>query len=143
LPEAALLVIFLAAAQFVFWYSLHGFFDGADFSRTARQYETWDFIGHRVPTRRSTVEAALEKIPGKLLVLVRYSPQHIFQDEWVYNRADIDGSRIVWARDLGAEEDRDLRRYYPSRSVWLLEPDARPPLLAPYQDNQAARNNSH
>jgi hypothetical protein len=41
---------------------------------------------------------------------------------------------------LGAEEDRDLRRYYPGRSAWLLEPDARPPLLTPYQDDQAARN---
>jgi len=135
LPEAALLVVFLALAQFAFWYSLHAFFDSADFSATARQYETWDFIGHRVPTRRSAVEAALEKVPGKLLVFVRYSPRHIFQDEWVYNRADIDGSRIVWARDLGDQEDRDLLRYYPGRSVWLLEPDNRPPLLEPYQNS--------
>lgn len=135
LPEAALLVIFLALAQFVFWYSLHGFFDTADFSRYAQQYETWDSIGHRVPTRHSAVEAALGKIPGKLLVLVRYSPHHIFQDEWVYNAADIDGSRIVWARDLGDEEDREIFRYYTGRSVWLLEPDTSPPLLAPYQSS--------
>jgi hypothetical protein len=132
LPEAALLVIFLAVAQFVFWYSLHAFFDSADFSRTARAYETWDFIDHRAATRRSTVEDALAKIPGKVLVFVRYFPIHMFQDEWVYNRADIDGSRVVWARDLGAEEDEQLRRYFPGRSVWLLEPDARPPRLAPY-----------
>ena len=67
------------------------------------------------------------KFRGKLLVVVRYWPQHIFQDEWVYNRADIDGARVVWARDLGAAENEKLRRYYPDRSVWLLEPDARPP----------------
>jgi hypothetical protein len=142
LPEAALLVIFLALAQFAFWYGLHAFFDSADFSRTARTYETWDVIDHRIPTRRSVVEDALSKVPGKLLVFVRYSPLHIFQDEWVYNRADIDASRIVWARDLGAEEDEELRRYYPDRSVWLLEPDARPLRLSPYNHNQAAWNNS-
>ena len=136
LPEAALLLIFLVVAQFVFWYSLHAFFDGADFSRAVRRYETWDFIDHRAATRRSTVENALAKVPGKVLVFVRYSPLHMFQDEWVYNRADIDGSRIVWARDLGMEENEQLRHYYPDRSVWLLEPDARPLRLLPYQQGQ-------
>ena len=132
LPEAALLVVFLVLAQFVFWYSLHAFFDSADFSRTARRYETWDFIDHRAATRRSTVEDTLAKFPGKILVFVRYAPLHQFQDEWVYNRADIDAARIVWARDLGAEENELLRRYYHNRSVWLLEPDVRPPRLLPY-----------
>ncbi len=133
LPEAALLVVFLTLAQFVFWYSLHAFFDSSGFSRAARTYETWDLIDHRAVTRRSAVEDALAKVPGKVLVFVRYSPIHIFQDEWVYNRADIDSSRIVWARDLGDEEDEQLRRYYPDRSVWLLEPDARPLRLTPYK----------
>ena len=47
----------------------------------------------------------LKQAPGKQLVFVRYWPQHIFQDEWVYNSADIDGAQIVWARDLGPAED--------------------------------------
>jgi len=135
LPEGALLVIFLVVAQFVFWYSLHAFFDSADFSRAARVYETWDFIDHRAATRRSIVEDTLAKVPGKVLVFVRYSPIHAFQDEWVYNRADPDGSRIVWARDLGDEQNEQLQRYFPDRSVWLLEPDARPPRLAPYKSS--------
>ena len=76
----------------------------------------------------------LAGIRGEVLVFVRYWPQHIFQDEWVYNEADIDGARVVWARDLGDAENRKLRQYYPKRSVWLLEPDARPPKLAPYEE---------
>jgi len=75
------------------------------------------------------VQEQLERASGRQLVFVRYWPQHIFQQEWVYNTADIDGARVVWARDLGASEDEKLRRYYPDRAVWLLEPDARPPKL--------------
>jgi len=68
-----------------------------------------------------------------LLVFVRYAPQHIFQDEWVYNAAAIDAARIVWARDRGPVENEELRRYYPRRAAWLLDPDVQPPKLSPYQ----------
>ena len=98
-----------------------------------RRYETWDSINHDNPERRIFVNQQLNRVPGKLLVLVRYSPRHIFQDEWVYNRAAIDESRIVWARDLGDAENQPLLRYYPDRTALLLEPDAQPPNLAPYQ----------
>jgi hypothetical protein len=67
-----------------------------------------------------------------LLVFVHYSPRHIYQYEWVWNEADIDNSRIVYARDLGPEEDQKLIRYYPNRTVWLLEPDEPVPQLSPY-----------
>jgi hypothetical protein len=84
------------------------------------------------PERRIEINRQLARTPGKLLILVRYWPQHIFQDEWVYNAADIDGARIVWARDLGDTEDQRLLHYYPDRTVLLLEPDARPPRLSRY-----------
>ena len=61
-----------------------------------------------------------------MLVFVRYAPQHIFQEEWVWNAADIDGARVVWARDLGPEENAKLLAYYPTRTALLFEPDARP-----------------
>jgi hypothetical protein len=127
---AAHLIVFLCVAHFLFWYGLH-VFDDAEVSMSMRPYETWDAINHGNPERRIYVNRQLAAIPGKLLVFVRYYPQHIFQDEWVYNAADIDGARIVWARDLGEAEDEKLRSYYPGRAVWLLEPDFRPPRLTP------------
>jgi hypothetical protein len=125
--DAAVLILFLCGAHFLFSYGLH-VFDNAEFSVALRQFETWDLINHDDPEGRIAIHAQLAKAPGKQLVFVRYWPKHLFQ-EWVHNEADIDAARIVWARDLGAAEDESLRRYYPDRTVWLLEPDARPPRL--------------
>jgi len=136
--QAATIISCLCVAQFLFWYTLH-VFDTPEFSIAARQYETWDAINHGFPERRIAVNQQLGRLPGKLLVFVRYWPQHIFQEEWVYNAADIDSSRIVWARDLGAAENEKLQRCYPDRPAWLLEPDARPPKLSPYQPEPLTR----
>ena len=129
--SAAAFLVFLCFAQFLFWYSLH-LADLRNFSLALRPYETWSGLNHRNPAARIEVDRQLDAIPGKLLVFVRYYPQHMFQQEWVYNGADIDGSRVVWARDLGAAENEKLRAYYSGRSVWLLEPDFRPPRLSVY-----------
>jgi hypothetical protein len=71
-------------------------------------------------------------MPGQLLVFVRYSPHHIYQNEWVWNEADIDRSRIVYARDLGPQEDETLIHYYPNRKVLLLEPDSSVPQISSF-----------
>jgi len=126
-------IVFLCAGQFLFWYAVHAFFDGSPLA----QYETWDSIPHDVPDRRTFVSRQLDRIPGKLLVFVHYSDHHIFQDEWVYNAADIDHARIVFARDLGREDNAQLLAYYPDRQIWLLDPDDRPPSLVPYSNSEA------
>lgn len=128
--EAAGLVVFLCIAHFVFWYGLH-LFKNENFA--IMQYETWDTINHQNPARRILIRDQLAKLPGKQLVFVRYSPHHIFQDEWVYNSAAIDSAHVVWARDLGPVENEKLIHYYPDRTVWLLEPDFGAPLLSPYK----------
>jgi len=66
------------------------------------------------------------------LILVRYQLTHDPGDEWVYNGADIDGSPIVWAREMDPLSNRKLLDYFAGRQVWFLEPDARPVRLSPY-----------
>ena len=130
---AAQLLLLLCMAHFVFWYGMH-IFDTEDFSMAARSYETWDAINHRNPERRILINDQIAQIPGRILIFVRYWPQHIFQEEWVYDEADIDRARVVWARDLGEPENEKLRHYYPDRRLWLLEADARPPKLEEYHE---------
>jgi len=98
-----------------------------------------DIYNHGVAIRtlgmgvaRRSMTQILEQQPGRQLVLVRYGAQHDLQSEWVYNRADIDASQIVWAREMGPERDRSLLEYFHDRRVWLLEPDYSPPKLSPY-----------
>lgn len=129
--RAAVVILALCAAQFIFWYAMH-LFDNRDFAIALKRFESWDSINHWDSGERETVERELAKTPGKKLVFVSYWPNHLFQHEWVYNAADIDASEVVWARDLGAAQDESLLHYYPHRSVWLLEPDAQPPKLSPY-----------
>jgi hypothetical protein len=128
-------IVFLCVGQFLFWYGVHAFFD----SSPLRRYETWDLIPHDDPDRRTFVTRQLDQTPGKLLVFVHYSPHHIFQDEWVYNQADIDHARIVFARDLGREDNAQLLAYYPDREPLLLSPDDRPPSLVPYANSEAVQ----
>jgi hypothetical protein len=129
-PQTAAILIFLCAAHFVFWYGLH-FAGHQDFAHDMWQFETEDVITAGDPQGRNAIRDRLTSAPGKQLVFVRYGPNHVYQ-EWVYNRADIDAAPIVWARDLGGDQNETLRRYYPDRTVWLLQPDVRPPLLTPF-----------
>jgi len=79
---------------------------------------------------RAQFAEQLEATPGKHLVIVHYSPQHIVFREWVYNGADIDGSRVVWAREIPGVDMQPLLDYFRGRQIWLAEPDATPPRLS-------------
>jgi hypothetical protein len=74
----------------------------------------------------------LKREPGRKLVIVSYGPRHTVDDEFVYNRADIDAADIVWARDMGCHNNQELIDYYRDRAIWLLQPDLASPGLAPY-----------
>jgi hypothetical protein len=72
----------------------------------------------------------------KSLVIVRYRNGHNPEDEWVYNAADIDTAKVIWARDMEGG-NQPLLDYFRDRQIYLVEPDRdrkhlinlRPPLI--------------
>jgi hypothetical protein len=89
---------------------------------------TWAAIG----PERSAITARLAALTGPQLVLVRYDSDHDPMLEWVYNGADIDNQKIVWARDMGPAENQELLDYYNTRRAWLLEADKIPLTIRDY-----------
>lgn len=81
---------------------------------------------------RAAVMDRLSQLPGKHLMVVRYAPNHNVHEEWVYNDADIDAAKIVWARAMDDESNQRLVQYFLDRRVWLVEPDVTPVRMADY-----------
>jgi hypothetical protein len=88
---------------------------------------------------RAQVIGQLGRVPGEHLVVVHYSPNHLVHQEWIANGADIDRSRIVWAREMGPAADAPLLAYFHDRHAWLLDADATPPRIEPYEALPVAR----
>lgn len=82
-----------------------------------------------VSDSKERITRYLESQPGKHLVFVRTKADEMNLFQWVYNRADIDASRIVWARDLGVEENARLGDYFHDRKVWVVDPNVQPASL--------------
>jgi hypothetical protein len=78
---------------------------------------------------RSYILQKLQSSPGEQLVIVQYDKNHNPANEWVYNSADIDHSKVVWARDMGDAGNKELLQYFNHRKIWLLRSDQSPPRL--------------
>ncbi len=82
---------------------------------------------------REKIRAQLLENSQKDLLFIRYGPKRGVHSEWVFNAADINGSEVIWARELSKEQNESLINYYPDRKVWLVKVgfDETPQLL-PY-----------
>jgi len=85
---------------------------------------------------RAAILRDLQREPGPQLAIVRYGPDHDPNREWVYNQANIDAAKVVWARDLGKDQNQDLLKYFHDRKVWLVMGDGNDPAHSrlPYPD---------
>jgi hypothetical protein len=92
---------------------------------------------------RSAIAEKLQHTPGKHLIMVRYENDHNIHDEWVYNGAEIDNAKVLWARELDPQQNAKLLAYFKDRKVWLVTPDtdntyldSYTPLSAPEDSDQ-------
>jgi hypothetical protein len=92
---------------------------------------------------RAQIEAQLDRMGGRHLIIVRYNQQHDPENEWVFNKADIGNSTVIWAREMGPGENEELVRYFKDREVWLLEPDEMPPRLTTYPEPRTTTIGEH
>jgi len=81
---------------------------------------------------RANLASELEAMPGPQLVLVRYSVAHDPNEQWVYNRADIDHAKVVWAEEIPGVDVQPLLDYFRGRKIWLLSVDEHPTKLREY-----------
>jgi hypothetical protein len=82
---------------------------------------------------RAALVRELHAAGGRHLIFVRYGPNHNVHTEWVANGADLAGTAVLWARDLGSERNAALLRLDPYRRAWLLtfDRDEEPYRLSP------------
>jgi hypothetical protein len=92
----------------------------------------WANPGNRI---RENILSRLGALAGNHLVIVRYSAGTAETGEWVYNRADIDRAKVVWAREIPGIALGPLLKYFQGRRVWLLEPRFSPPRLTEYLED--------
>ena len=126
IPIICILMFVLRALAGPLHLPIHQFYTAAWYQYPVRTFGRGDVIKQ------------LQEYPGRHLVVVQYKPDHNQFFEWVYNDADIDHSRIVWARDMGPTKNEELLDYFKDRQIWLLEADANPPRLTPYSSAQSS-----
>lgn len=89
-------------------------------------------LDNNLGIQRARILDLLNRDEQRHLVIVQYSLEHNVHNEWVFNEADIDNAKVVWARDMEADGNRELIDYFKERQVWILRADEEPPELVPY-----------
>ena len=95
-----------------------------------------DGAGGRRGMWRAEIRNRIEREPGTHLVFVRYASDYTVHDEWVYNLADLKGSKVLFAHDLG-HRNPELVAAYPNRTTWLVTVTNDRIHLAPYRVEQS------
>ncbi len=98
---------------------------------------------------KARIATELEALPGRHLVIVRAKTDPYNFLQWIYNDAQIDDAKTVWARDMGAQENLGLVEYFRDRDVWLVDPNVEPatltavPATAPDLERESATPARH
>lgn len=72
----------------------------------------------RIASRQDLVTRLSERGGGHL-VFVRYDKTYTLHGNWVYNSADLNTARVIFAHDFDDAKNRELIARHSSRSIWL------------------------
>ncbi|MBI4854303.1 MAG: hypothetical protein HY819_21090 [Acidobacteria bacterium] len=89
----------------------------------------WEIAKSQFPTWIYTREELVSKLSegdDRYLILVKYLPDRNGHNEWVYNLADIDSTKVIWARSMSAEKDCQLAKYFSDRKIRVIEIGSQP-----------------
>jgi len=86
--------------------------------------------------QRARIQADLAARSGEHLIIVHYQKGEPTQD-WIYNDADINHARVIWARDMGYLKNKELLNYYPHRQAWYTDRGDAAGLILPYDQVMA------
>ena len=106
----------------------HPLYSGSDMGR-------FDYAPDKTPAEA----AALPQFAsGRHLVMVRPWGERARNStlDLVWNSADPDSQRIVWARDLRPDWTAAAHAYYPDRTMWVLDVSDDSSILQPYPINE-------
>jgi hypothetical protein len=70
--------------------------------------------------QKSVVDEFKPLQTGRHLIFVSYAPLRSAHAELVHNLSDLDSSRIIWARSLSDQTDRQVAAHYKNRRIWSL-----------------------
>lgn len=82
---------------------------------------------------RENVARKLRASDDRFVILVRMQGSNNLEFPYVFNDAAIDESQIIWAWDMGPDNNRRLRDYYPDRQFMVLTDSASEVTLERYE----------
>lgn len=112
---------------------VRAFVDSTTIPSDMPAYHIFSALGSGEGVVRANLLKRLNAIQGRHVVFVQYHRQVYIVTEWVFNGADIDSQKVIWAQDMGPERNQEVLRYYPDRRFWLVRADDAPDEILPYR----------
>lgn len=67
------------------------------------------------------IEQTVDNSSDNYLIFVSYSTDYSVHDELVFNKADLESAKIIWATDLGEEKNKAFLEYHRDRKVLYIK----------------------
>lgn len=77
-------------------------------------------ITDRATFFRHELEEIIKILPDRYMAVVSYDINYDLHDEIVYNKADIENAKLIWAHDLSDEKNASLFEYYNNRKILMI-----------------------